>query len=74
MYVKSSGHPAVSVYNADDSFSQCFSTLYSEEEPFAAILTAHGTNGHGQKFVLGEMMKFETEAGNDFLEREQQST
>jgi len=36
-----------------------FFNLFFEVEPFAAILIAHGTHGHSQKFVQGEIVKFE---------------
>jgi len=37
-----------------------FFNLFFEAGPFAAILIAHGTHGHSQKFVYGEIMKFDT--------------
>jgi len=38
-----------------------FFNLFFEMEPCAAILIAHGTHGHSQKFFLEEIVKFEAE-------------
>jgi len=54
---------------------QCFSTFF-EAEPFAGILIAHETHGLSQKFVQGEIVKFEAkgrDCENKFLERVQQA-
>jgi len=50
-----------------------FFNLFFETEPFAAILIVHGTHGLRQKFVYGEIVKFEAEAGKRSLVREQQA-
>jgi len=53
-----------------------FFNLFLEVEPFAVILIAYRTHGRSEKFVYGEIMKFEAElveSGKRFLESGQQT-